>query len=252
MSFQTFPASAPERDILAALDADGACIVEDLISQELCDALMNDFMPHIEAAEWTNAADGDSADEFFGFRTKRFHGLPSLSPKCAEIIGHPLLLSLASEFLGRGTHCRALRISTMELMVLGQGQANQQLHRDLDSWPYIPRSSKQRLLFSANIALSDFTESNGATVVVPGSHKWDDNRKAVEGESCLAIMRKGSALLYSGEVVHGGREWGHAELHLLSGLENHAVINNADALARFNKRVRHLLGVTESGFEVIP
>ncbi len=66
----------------------------------------------------------------------------------------------------------APRVSTMELMVLGKGQNNQQLHRDADSWAYLRRSGDENILFSANIALSDFTETNGATVVVPGSCQW--------------------------------------------------------------------------------
>lgn len=262
MALAHFSVNDSQAEMLAAIDRDGACILDALLEPAACDQLMADFMPHIEAAEWTNTSKGDSDPAFFGYKTKRFHGLAGLSAHSEMIITHPLLLSLASEFVGRGEHCRALRVSTMELMVLGEGQANQTLHRDGDSWAYLPRRDKKRLLFSANIALCDFTATNGATVVVPGSHTWPDDRTATSDECCLAVMKKGSALLYSGDVVHGGGNNTEPNLRTgfyigyipswLSPLENHAVSSGLDAINGFNERTRHLLNVVEDGFSVIP
>ncbi|MEO5842184.1 MAG: phytanoyl-CoA dioxygenase family protein [Acidimicrobiales bacterium] len=53
-------------------------------------------------------------------------------------------------------------------------------------------------------AVTDFTESNGATHVVPGSHRWDDHRRPEPGEEVAAIAPKGSVLLYTGNLFHGG------------------------------------------------
>ena len=57
--------------------------------------------------------------------------------------------------------------------------------------------------FNTIWALTDFTEENGATRVVPGSIKWPDNRKIEGREIACAEMRRGSALLYTGSVFHG-------------------------------------------------
>lgn len=49
-----------------------------------------------------------------------------------------------------------------------------------------------------------YTESNGATRLVPGSHLWDDEREPTEAESVQAIMPKGSVCVFVGGVYHGG------------------------------------------------
>ena len=53
-------------------------------------------------------------------------------------------------------------------------------------------------------ALTDFTVANGATRVVPGSHKWSPDREARPEEITRAQMSAGSALLYLGSTLHGG------------------------------------------------
>ncbi len=55
-------------------------------------------------------------------------------------------------------------------------------------------------------ALTDFTKENGATRVVPGSQDWEYERRAKEEEIGYAEMPRGSVLIYSGSVIHGGGE----------------------------------------------
>ncbi len=52
--------------------------------------------------------------------------------------------------------------------------------------------------------MTDFTQTNGATRLVPGSHKWDKDRKPSEQEITFAEMSAGSVLLYGGSILHGG------------------------------------------------
>lgn len=242
--------------ILQAIESDGACIFDGLIPEALCDALMADFEPHIDAAPWSNqeATNFGETDEFFGRRTKRFHYLPSLSSRVGQLATHPRLLGLAAAFLGKGSACRDLRISTMELMVLGNGQDGQMLHRDADSWHWLPREMRSKLLFSANVALCDFRATNGATVVVPGSHRWPDDRDAIPGETCSAVMKKGSALLYRGDVLHGGGDNTEADIRTglyvgyipswLAPLENHALGNERVVLDALDGPMQRLLNVS--------
>jgi ectoine hydroxylase-related dioxygenase (phytanoyl-CoA dioxygenase family) len=53
-------------------------------------------------------------------------------------------------------------------------------------------------------AMSDFTDSNGATRVIPGSHKWEDKLRPGYEDTVPAEMAKGSVFVYIGSVYHGG------------------------------------------------
>ena len=52
-------------------------------------------------------------------------------------------------------------------------------------------------------AVSDFTEENGATRLVPGSHLWEREREATKGEVVQGAMSKGSVLVWLGTLLHG-------------------------------------------------
>ena len=53
-------------------------------------------------------------------------------------------------------------------------------------------------------AMSEFTEENGATRVIPGSNKWEDKLRPTNDQTVAAEMPKGSVLLYLGSLYHGG------------------------------------------------
>jgi ectoine hydroxylase-related dioxygenase (phytanoyl-CoA dioxygenase family) len=56
-------------------------------------------------------------------------------------------------------------------------------------------------------ALSDFTKENGATMVIPKSHRrpLGDFVPDAEGRDvCYAQMPKGAAVFYLGSTLHGG------------------------------------------------
>ncbi|MBY0402193.1 phytanoyl-CoA dioxygenase family protein, partial [Myxococcota bacterium] len=79
-------------------------------------------------------------------------------------------------------------------------------HRDRYLWSrhHLPREIEPML--NVMWALTDFTERNGATRVIPGSQHWDWDRPASKDETIAAEMPMGSMLLYTGSVLHGGGE----------------------------------------------
>ena len=76
------------------------------------------------------------------------------------------------------------------------------MHRDRWAWGKYLKDVEPQL--NTIWAMTDFTEENGATQVVPGSTGWPDDRVARPEEICQAVMSAGSLLLYTGSVFHGG------------------------------------------------
>lgn len=180
--------------ILAAVDEDGAAIVTDVLDASQLHQL------RVELAPWVEGTPG-GRDAFTGFQTSRTGALVARSPASRELVMHPLVLSLANSFLAPFTNRIQLHLTQVIRIMPEQG--SQPLHRDRLAWGgYIPAPIEPQ--FNTMWALTDFTEENGATRVVPGSSRWADDRRAADDEKCQAVMPAGSVLLYSGSVIHGG------------------------------------------------
>ena len=54
--------------------------------------------------------------------------------------------------------------------------------------------SMTRLHFNTTLALDDFTEDNGATRIIPASHKWESGRRGQDHEAIPAVCPAGSAV----------------------------------------------------------
>ena len=80
---------------------------------------------------------------------------------------------------------------------------DRQAYRDEDAWICCP-DPKPHLQIEAMYSLTDFTQENGATCIVPGSHRWPRKRKAKPKEVIQAEMCAGSAVYYLGRTLHGG------------------------------------------------
>lgn len=247
--------------IFAGLDRDGGVIIDDFLTPEIVDALAADFTADLEGSPWGNVHEDDRSeamDAFFGYRTKRLHGLIGRSSIFEQALTDPFALACAQRLLG--AHCKRVILSTGELMAIGPGERQQALHRDGDTWQYVPRP-RPELLASFNVALTDFTEDNGATVVVPGSHTWDRERRARPDETARAVMEKGSALLYVGEVIHSGGANASDATRIgmyfgyipswLRPLENSYVTVTEPVMRGLGPVARELVGYTETGFQLI-
>ena len=64
--------------------------------------------------------------------------------------------------------------------------------------PHIP------MICNSMWALTDFTDANGATRLVPGSHLKDNPVYGGVYDTIPAEMRKGSVLIWDGALWHGG------------------------------------------------
>jgi ectoine hydroxylase-related dioxygenase (phytanoyl-CoA dioxygenase family) len=192
--------------VSAAVEADGAVVVENFLDPDLLKQLNADLDDLIEAAEPGSRSDSPVWQFFHGANTKRFTRLLAHTDALVSVLRHPLLRGLADELLL--PNCGSYWLNTAQLMVIGPGEAAQFLHRDQGNWPFFGAtfgSNAPEVTVSTMIALTDFTEEAGATRVVPGSHRWDDYaRQPIPEENIPAEMPAGSALFYTGRVIHGG------------------------------------------------
>jgi len=184
------------------LERDGAVVIENMLSQEHLqglnfelDTLIASTKPGLRHPAHPRMV------EFYGLATIRFDGLPAKSKTFVEVMLTPSLCGAADHFLL--PNCHDYIFNTGQLIQIGPGEKDQRLHRDEDAWNFLT-APEMSIEVEAMFALTDFTKENGATRVVPGSHRWPSEREAREEEIIQAEMPAGSALLYLGSTIHGG------------------------------------------------
>lgn len=192
----TLPSTCSNEEILEIIDRDGACIVAGALSSALLEGVLSETAPFIDRTNHGEAV-------FSGSKTRRTGALVARSPSVREVVTSSLVINAANGFLLRFSD--RIQLNLTQTIAIEPGQGAQPLHRDRFGWGnFIPKTMEPQ--FNAIWALSDFTEENGATRVVPGSHKWDWDREAAPEETCQAVMQRGSVLLHTGSVIHSGGE----------------------------------------------
>jgi phytanoyl-CoA dioxygenase PhyH len=250
---QTISAQQP-KDIDHALAQDGAVVVKDLFDTGTIAQISAGINQALEQVPWCNTADEGYGAEFFGQSTKRLHGVLQYCDLIEDCLMHPLTLATAERWLGAKP-----QFSTGEVMAIGPGERQQDLHTDAGSWHRAQLPGE--ILFSMTIALTDFTATNGATVVAPGSHKWPADYVHQPEDFIPAEMPQGCALFYTGNLLHSGGNnqtqttrvglyFGYIPFWL-QPLENPAITHPLELLTHLNPATQEFLGYHPSGFKAI-
>ena len=188
--------STTPEELLPILDRDAAVVLENAMTPTQVDAILSELEPFIDGT-------APFEDDFVGRHTTRTGGLVSRSKTAREAVLHHTVLETVSSFLGR--HAENFQLNLTQIMRILPGQTAQLLHRDRYLWSReLPRAIEPML--NSMWALTEFTEENGATRVIPGSQQWDWDRTALQEETIAAEMPVGAVLLYTGSVIHGGGE----------------------------------------------
>ena len=210
-------ATAPLGEILAAIDEAGIVVLHDALSPDVLatiNADLDPLMPQVQLG-LIDAPDQGTSD-FLGQHTKHLNKTLKHSQAIREHVAlHPRVMEIAETLLL--PNCRNLLLQAITATEIHPGATAQKLHRDDSLWP--APGERYPMSIQAMFAFSDFTAENGATRVIPGSHRWPD-AKHFEPENWRSFgrpradlspdevvpveMPAGSCFVWSGFLFHGG------------------------------------------------
>src|SRR5512143_14120 len=159
---------------------DGFTIVENAFDISLADALT----AALERLERELGAK-PAMNGFEGHNTVRIYNLLAYGPPFTLVPVHENILPIVEGVLDRGC-----LISSLSSIAIDPGETAQPIHCDDQ---VIPLEKPHRpIVCNSMWALTDFTEANGATRLVPGSHKKPNPDYGGAYETIAAEMPKGS------------------------------------------------------------
>jgi ectoine hydroxylase-related dioxygenase (phytanoyl-CoA dioxygenase family) len=171
----------------------GYTILEGVFDAHRAEALVAD-LERLERALGTLPA----GNSFEGDRTLRVYNLLAHGALWEELAVDPAVLPVVEGVLDPG--CLMSSLSSIRIL---PDETAQPIHADdqvipLDK-PHAPT------VCNTMWALTDFTEANGATRIIPGSHLRDHSPEyGAPYDSIAAEMGRGSVLVWHGSLWHGG------------------------------------------------
>ncbi len=188
------------REMSEALEEAGCLVITDLADAATREAITRELAPHFEEAPVKTS---DDSEDFYPGHTRRVTALVARSEAVGRLILDPTVRGLCDGALGQGGTAYQLHVTAA--LMIGPGARAQILHREEDPFGFFPLP-RPNLILATMWAISDFSADNGATLIVPGSHRWDADRKAEPDEVVSAEMPAGSILFWSGGTFHGAGE----------------------------------------------
>jgi ectoine hydroxylase-related dioxygenase (phytanoyl-CoA dioxygenase family) len=226
---------------LDRLARDGYTILERAIGPELVAALADDLLRLEQKYDVQPAR-----NPFEGVHTVRIYNLLVHGALYEQIPVHPQVLPVVEGVLDEGC-----LVSSLSSISIDPGERAQPIHADDQLLP-LPKPHVATVC-NTMWALTDFTEENGATRVIPGSHLRDHSPTFGERyDSIAAEMPRGSVLVWHGSLWHGGganrsgqRRVGIAMNYCAGWIrqqENQQLGIPREVASRFSPRLQELVG----------
>ena len=175
------------------INRDGYTIVEGAIEPDLIDGLLDDLDRLVR-----DLVVEPARNSFEGENTLRVYNLLVHGERFERVPVHDEVLPIVDAVLGPG--CLVSSLSSIDIR---PGETAQPIHADDQLIP-IPKPHPPTVC-NTMWALTDFTEENGATRIMPGTHLADRSPNyGQEYDSIPAEMAKGSVLVWHGSLWHGG------------------------------------------------
>jgi ectoine hydroxylase-related dioxygenase (phytanoyl-CoA dioxygenase family) len=225
-------------EVVKGLEEDGYFVVEGFLAPDRVAAMKAELLGILERTPL-------GRNDFEGFSTKRIYALFAKTRSFDDLAIDPLVWEVTAKVLGPW-----FQLSAPTGILIGPGEPAQVLHHDDSIYP-LPRPH-QEVVLNTMWAFDDFVEENGATRMIPGSHKWPPEQEARPEDTIPMEMPAGSVMFYLGSVRHGGGA-NHADRPRLGVIlefvaswlraqENHVLAVPRDVAATLPERLQELLG----------
>jgi ectoine hydroxylase-related dioxygenase (phytanoyl-CoA dioxygenase family) len=183
-------------DPVESIQRDGYAILERAIDRAACAELVAALAPFEHDRPMGRNA-------FEGRRSHRVYSLAGKGPAFRALAEQPDVLAVLDRVL-----LANYLLSTEQSIRLHPGEAAQTWHTD-DGFYLTPRPHPRTLAVTVIWAIEDFTADNGATELIPGSHRWADQHPDDRADDhatapVAAIMPAGSALVFDAALWHRG------------------------------------------------
>jgi ectoine hydroxylase-related dioxygenase (phytanoyl-CoA dioxygenase family) len=225
--------------LLAHLDTDGYVVLERAVGDDVLDRVRAELAAHL----------GDEAlhgrNDFEGYSTNRVYGLLAKAPSVAALVEHPDVLAILDDLL-----LPNYLLSANLVINLLPGETAQGCHFDDGFYP-LPRP-RPSVSISTIWAIDDFTTENGATQVIPGSHRWGTESPEIDDPRLVdVVMPAGSVVVFQGTLWHrgGANRSDHWRLAISpqycqpwARQQEQMVLSVGAAAGQLSERVRGLLG----------
>ena len=173
-----------------ALKENGYVILKSRLTKEKLGKIRTELKSlHEEVSKGTS--------HFGGFETERVYNLVARTRVLDELYLRPELLAIIESHLND-----QIQLSISSSVNLLPGQPAQSFHRD-DAYYPLPRPHMP-LSVNTMWAIDDFTEENGATLLIPNSHVSASDEPVSGHETVKALMPAGSVMIWDGSLFHAG------------------------------------------------
>lgn len=241
-------ATADVNTIIDIINRDGCVVIEGLLSDDEA-VQLQEFMT--KKFQDIPNCDGN----FYGHSTKRLGALFSHHKLFQKMAVLKPIIETMDHFLLKS--CSDYQINLTQAISIAPGEVKQILHQDDPMFPFL--HPEYESMINCMWAVDDFTEDNGATVLVPGSHLWPRTRNINLSFENLppemvtkGVMKKGSVLIYLGSLYHCGganksnqKRCGAVISYCLGWLrqaENSYLAYTPEQVLAMPERLRRLLG----------
>ena len=174
------------QQLVGQIREQGYVVLEGALDGDTLNHFRAELQPYLDAGPF-------GRNDFEGYRSRRVYAMLAKTPTVAALVEHPDVLAIVDEFL-----MPSYLLSSCLAIDVHPGETAQSFHFD-DGGVNQPRPRRPAGI-STIWAIDDFTEDNGATEVIPGSHRWGDEVPGPDTEVVKVTMPAGSVVVFAGTL----------------------------------------------------